>query len=157
MRYLRRNKFTLIALGCLMLIVVVVAVLKNEFVPDEKVAAYGTRLDGIENHKIGNELFDSIKSKLKENERVLEVTNYLHGKIINLIITVNDEVSVDEAKGIANSTIGLFENEELSYYSLQVYVKKNNEKLNNFPIIGYKGTDAASLNFTKDRAITEGE
>ena len=73
------------------------------------------------------------------------------------MITVSDDVSVSDAKKIANSTVSLFENDELSYYSLQVYVLKEDESLNNFPIIGYKGTETKELVFTKDREITSEE
>ncbi len=157
MKYVRKNKFTIIAIVVLIILVVIGVQVKNIFVPDEGKAAYGTRLDGIKEHKLDSELFKNIESKLKEDERILTVENKVHGKIINLIITVNDDMSIVDAKSLANSTISLFTDNELSFYSLQVYVKKNNESLNNFPIIGYKGTSSSELIFTKDRDITEGE
>ena len=58
---------------------------------------------------------------------------------------------------IANSVVPLFKNDELNYYTLQVYVLKEDETLNNFPIIGYKGTESKELVFTKDREITVDE
>ena len=94
---------------------------------------------------------------MRENTNVLNVSNKVHGKIINLIITVNNELSVSDAKQLASDTVSLFENKELSYYSLQVYVIKEDESLNNFPIIGYKGTESEELIFTKDREITVSE
>ena len=155
MKYVRKNKYAIIAIIVLVVLVIIGGQIKKIFVPDEGKAVYGSRLDGIKDHKLGSDLFKNIESKLKEDESVLEVKNEVHGKIINLIITVNDEMGVDTAKSLANSTISMFEDNELSYYSLQVYVKKNNESLNNFPIIGYKGTTASELIFTKDRDIVE--
>ena len=157
MKYIRKNKYTIIALVILVLLVFVAIKFKNLLVPDEGKAAYGTRLDGIKNHKLEDNLFKDIESKLKEDEKVLEVTHKVHGKIINLIITVSDDMSVNDAKAKANSTIAMFTNNELSYYSLQVYVKKNDANLNNFPIVGYKGTEAKELIFSKDREITKNE
>ena len=157
MKFLRKNKYAIIALVILAVLIIVGKQFINLLVPDEGKASYGGRLEGIEKHKLSNSLFSDIESKLKEDEKVLEVTHYVHGKIINLVITVNDDMDVATAKSLANSTISLFENDELSYYSLQVYVKKNNESLNNFPIIGYKGTDTSELSFTKDRDITSNE
>ena len=81
----------------------------------------------------------------------------IHGKIINLMITVDPKVSVSDAKKIASSTVAMFEDDELSFYSLQVYVLKDDETLNNFPIIGYKGLETKELIFTKDREITVSE
>ena len=157
MRFVRKNKYAIIAIVILVVLIIIGGQVKKIFVPDEGKAVYGSRLDGIEDHKLDEELFKNIESKLKEDESILEVQNKVHGKIINLIITVNDDMSVQDAKSIANKTIDLFENDELSFYSLQVYVKKNNESLNNFPIIGYKGTTATELTFTKDRDIVETE
>ena len=155
MKYVRKNKYAIIAIIVLIVLIIIGGQIKKIFMPDEGKAVYGSRLDGINDHKLSDELFSNIESKLKEDENILSVEHKVHGKIINLIITVNDDMIINDAKSLANSTISLFENNELSYYSLQVYVKKNNESLNNFPIIGYKGTSATELVFTKDRDITE--
>ncbi|MBR3660645.1 MAG: hypothetical protein IKN63_01935 [Bacilli bacterium] len=157
MKFLRKNKYAILAIIVLIILVILGMKVKDLLVPDEGKAAYGQRLDDIKNHPLGDKLFEDITSKIKEDEKVLEVTHYVHGKIINLIITVNDEMDVQTAKSLANSTISLFSNNELSYYSLQVYVKKTNASLNNFPIVGYKGTEATELSFTKDRDITSNE
>lgn len=154
MKFIKKNKFTILAIVLFIGLVLVGVEVKNLLVPDEGKASYGERLDGIEDHKLSNDLFANIKSTLKENSAVLDVTNKVHGKIINLIITVSDNTSISDAKKIANSTISLFSNDELSFYSLQVYVVKQDEKLNNFPIIGYKDTGSKELIFTKDREIT---
>ena len=158
MKFLRKNKYALIALVILVILIVFGMQIRNLLVPDEGKAAYGQRLENIEKHPLEDSLFTEISDKLKEDENVLEVTHHVHGKIINLIITVNDDMSVETAKSLASSTISLFKGDELSFYSLQVYVKKNNQELNNFPIIGYKGAGIEGLSFTKDRDITtEGE
>lgn len=155
MKFIRKNKYSIIAIVILIILVIIGGQIKKIFVPDEGKAAYGSRLDEIKEHELDDELFKNIESKLKEDGRILEVQNKVHGKIINLIITVNDEMSIGDAKNVANSTIALFTNNELSYYSLQIYIKKNNDTLNNFPIIGYKGTTSSELIFTKDRDIVE--
>jgi len=157
MRFMRKNKYVIIAIIVLIVFIIGGMQLKKNFVPDEGKAAYGNRLEKINDHKLSKNLFTKIEENLKGTEKVLAVSNYVHGKIINLIITVKDEIGVEEARNIANSTIPMFENEELNFYSLQVYVKKENPDLNNFPIIGYKGNNASSLIFTKDREIVTGE
>lgn len=157
MKFLKKNKFTIIAIILFMGLIILGVQVKNLLVPDEGKAVYGDRLVGIEEHELNQSLFTTISDKLKENDKVLNVDNKIHGKIINLIITVNSDMSVLDAKKLANSTIPLFENDELSFYSLQVYVIKEDETLNNFPILGYKGTESKELLFTKDREITSEE
>ena len=51
----------------------------------------------------------------------------------------------------------MFENKELDFYSLNVYIEKEDAKLNNFPIEGYKSPSDKELVFTKDREITSEE
>lgn len=157
MRFVRRNKFTIIAIFILIVLVFVGIQVKNIFVPDEGKASYGDRLSEIKEHKLDSDWFSKIEAKLKEDSRIIKIENKVHGKIINLIITVSDEVEIEPAKQIANSTISMFEKEELNYYSLQVYVKKDNASLNNFPIVGYKGIESQSLVFSKDREIVTEE
>lgn len=156
MNFIKKNKFTIIAIIIFIALVILGVEVKNLLVPDSGKAVYGDRLEEIDNHKISDNLFKDISEKLKENETVLNVSNKVHGKIINLMITVSPEVSVLDAKNLANSTISLFD-DELSYYSLQVYVLKDDETLNNFPIIGYKGVESLELVFTKDREIIVSE
>ena len=157
MRFLRRNKFTIIAIVLLIIFVFIGVQLKNIFMPDEGKASYGDRLSEIKDHKLSKDWFSKIEEKFKDDTRVTKIENKVHGKIINLIITVNDEVDIGTAKEIGNSTIGMFEQEELKYYSLQVYLKKDNSELNNFPIVGYKGINSEGLIFSKDREITKAE
>ena len=158
MKFIKKNKFTIIAIIFFMALVVLGVQVKNLLVPDEGKASYGDRLENIESHKLPSDLLTNITSKLKENTNILEVSNNVHGKIINFMITVNSNMTVSEAKVIASSVIPMFENNELGYYSLQVYLLKEDKTLNNFPIIGYKGTETNELIFTKDREITtEGE
>ena len=157
MKFIKKNKFTIIAIIIFFGLVIAFYQIKNFLVPDEGKAVYGDRLNDLEDNKIDESVLSEIKSKLKENERVLEVTSKIHGKIINLLITISDDMSVNDAKNIASSTISLFPNEELSFYSLQVYLIKDNKDLNNFPIIGYKGIESNSLVFTRDRDIVVSE
>ncbi len=157
MKFLKRNKVLILVVLIFLGLVVVVAEVKNLLVPDEGKAAYGNRLDGIEEHKIKDNFYEEMEIKLKEDTKVKDVSHKLHGKIINLIITVTDETTIEDAKKIANSTVPMFDEDDLKFYSLQVYVKKDNSLLNNFPIIGYKGTSTKELVFTKDREITKEE
>lgn len=154
MKFIKKNKFTIIAIILFIILLILGVQVKNLLVPDEGKASYGDRLEGIEDHPLKNSLFENVETILKENEKVLKVNHKVHGKIINLMITVSEEVTVDEAKTIASSTVSMFE-DTLEFYSLQVYVLKENEELNNFPIIGYKGIESETLVFTKDREITQ--
>ena len=157
MKFIKKNKYTIIVIIVFLALVVSFVEIKNILVPDEGKAVYGNRLDGIEKHPLKTSDLESIEKSIKEQEKVNDVSSKLHGKIINITITVQDDVSINDAKTLATNTISLFTKDDLSFYSLQVFVKKENQDLNNFPIIGYKDAGSEEMFFTKDREITTEE
>lgn len=157
MKFIKKNKYTIIVIIVFLALVVSFVEIKNILVPDEGKAVYGNRLDGIEKHPLKTSDLESIEKSIKEQEKVNDVSCKLHGKIINITITVQDDVSINDAKTLATNTISLFTKDDLSFYSLQVFVKKENQDLNNFPIIGYKDAGSEEMLFTKDREITTEE
>ena len=108
MKFIKKNKYTIIAVLIFIGLVFIGAKAKNILVPDTAKAAYGDRLDGIKNHPLTDDTLKSISSKLEENENILKATVNLQGKIINVIISVNDTVSVNDAKTMASSVIELY-------------------------------------------------
>ena len=86
MRFLRRNKYTIIAIVLLIIFVFVGVQLKNIFVPDEGKASYGDRLSEIKNHKLNKDLFSKIEEKFKDDDQVVKISSKVHGRIINIVI-----------------------------------------------------------------------
>mgnify|MGYP003532340777 CR=1 FL=1 len=125
--------------------------------PDDQKEAYGNRLSEIDRHKIEDSLYAKVKSELENDENIENVTNRLQGKIINYIITVNDKMSIDDAKKVGDKVVSYFSEDDISYYTFQIYIKKNDASLNNFPIIGAKNPLTASIIWTQDRDIVKEE
>ncbi len=154
MEFFRKNKFTIVTITIFLLLVILGLKLESIILPNTKKPSYGNRLDNIKNYQVGEEEIKLVIEYLKEDKRVLDVTENLQGKIFYFVILVDDATSVPDAKNIANRVLDKFSKEEKSFYSFQVFVKKKDEKLNNFPIIGYKNPTSETLVFTKDREVT---
>lgn len=157
MDYIKKNKLTVFIIVIFVIVVAIVGYLYNVLFSGGRSGIYGNRLDGIENVEIKDKQYKNIKSKLKENENVIKVTTDLKGKIVNIIITVKDEVSKEEARTIAGTALPLFDEEQLKFYDIQIFVKKDNKELNDFPIIGYKQNGKEGLTWSKDRQVTSNE
>lgn len=157
MKYIKKNKLTVFIIAIFVLIVLVGAYLYNLLFSSGRREAYGNRLDGIENVEITKDQYDKVKDKLKENESVIKVSTDLKGKIVNIIMTVKDDVTKDNAKKIASTALSEFDEEQLKFYDIQIFVKKDNEELNDFPIIGYKQNGKEGLSWSKDRQVTQNE
>ena len=123
---------------------------------------YGNRLDGIKKinftEKDKNKIIDSIN----DNDKVSEAKMNIHGKIINIIFNVNKDVSIEDAKNIANSSLDNFSDKVKGFYDIQYIITKTQEdgeevKITNddgtteteikkqFPIMGYKNSNSDKI------------
>lgn len=111
---------------------------------------YGDRLEGIKDAEFTEKAQKKVTKGLTDNEKVTKASIHIEGKLINVIYTVKNETSKDEAKAIAGSTLGLFSDKVKGFYDIQFMVKKEKEegvKTTNsegeevtkyeFPIMGY--------------------
>ncbi len=113
-------------------------------------AIYGDRLDGIEEVKISKTKKEEIANSIKEvgNNKNVKVT--IQGKIINVMITINDDVTRDSAKGLADKVLEKLSEDEKRFYDIQVFIKKDVEDAQ-LPIIGYHHPKKNGFSWTLDR------
>lgn len=154
MDFIKRNKSTIIAIIIFLILIVLAVQIKNIFFPSEGKALYGNRLDGIENVKITDNKKSSTKDTLTEDGMVSKASVRLSGKIIEVSITVNDDVSVKSAKSLSNKVLESLSDKEKEYYDIQVFITKENET-SDFPIIGYKHHSKNEFSWTQDRTGSE--
>ena len=147
MEFIKKNKFTIIAIICFLLLMLIAIEVKNVFFPNGSNAIYGDRLDGIKDVKVNT---GKITDKVNENESVKEVKVKINGKIINVLITINDEVGLEDAKGIAAPVLEALSKKQKEFYDVEVMIDKDGDSTQ-FPIIGYKHHSKKDFVFTKDR------
>ena len=123
-------------------------------------SVYGNRLDGIGDVKIDKDMKNSMTNKVKEFEKVDDVTINIHGKIVNFNITFNDEITAEEAKNTAIKCLELFEEDYVNFYDIQFlmvneeYIKNKDaessaqDKAKTFPILGYKKAGDANISWS---------
>ena len=150
-KFIKNNKLTVITFIICLVFVILVFAIKLTFFPDEGRAIYGDRLDGIEEVEITSKQEKNIVSKLEEKDEVKSVDTDIKGRILNVIITVNDDVELDPAKALTSVITENLEEDQNGYYDIQVFIKKSNEEDTRFPIIGYKHQDKDEFSWSKDR------
>ena len=150
MSFIRKNKFVIIAIEVFLILVVLVFQIATMFFPEEGTALYGDRLDGIEEVELSNSKLTKIESNLKSDGAVKEADVSIAGKIVEVIITVQDDTSVDTAKALNTKVLDSLSNKEKKFYDIQIFVKKDSEATD-FPIIGYKHHAKDTFSWTKDR------
>ena len=122
----------------------------NMFFPAEGTALYGDRLDGIQDVELTDNKLNDISSTLEENEAVKKASVSVQGKIVEVIITAQDDTSLDTAKGLNTIVLDALDEDEEAFYDIQIFVTKDTEATD-FPIIGYKHHAKDSFSWTKDR------
>ena len=155
MNIIKKNKFTIIAVILFTALVFCLYEVKELFFPNEGKAIYGDRLVGKVDVK--DEVYVAVEDKVKENEKVTKVDARENGKLINISITVLDDTSIEDAKKLVDNVLEPFNDSQKGYYDFQVFVTKESEAENNFPIIAYKHHNSSEFVWSKDREKTEGE
>jgi len=157
LKILKDNMFTIFIIIVFIMGMFVLSYLKKIYWDNNDKAAYGDRVEDIGNHEIDNSEIKKIEENIKDDKNVIEAKYDLEGRIINLTITVKDDISVKNAKSIGNNTLNNFDEDQLSYYSVQIYIIKENDSLDDFPINGYKHYSNSEISWTKDREATNNE
>lgn len=150
MSFIRKNKFIIIAIGVFLILVFLAFQVVTMLFPKEGTALYGDRLDGIKEVELTDKKLSNIESTLKEDSATKEAQASVQGKIVEVIITVQDETSVDTAKALSNKVLDCLTKDEKKFYDVQVFVKKDNDATD-FPIIGYRHHAKDTFSWTKDR------
>ena len=97
---------------------------------------YGNRLDGIEKVKISDSKQKEIEDSIKANEKVKDVEVDIRGKLIYIIITLNEGTHAD-AESVCQASLEVFDENLKEFYDIQYVVDNNGETEENFPIMGY--------------------
>ena len=106
--------------------------LKDLLMPNDDSAAYGTRLEDIKNHPIDEEVYTKMKADLASNSNVLEITHRLQGRTVNIILTVDDKATYQDATKIGDTILSFFTEDTKGYYTIQIFVVKKNKELSIF-------------------------
>ena len=148
MNFIKRNKKLLVVITVFLVALVAGIQLKNILYPSGG-AIYGNRLEGIKEVELAKDLDRQIQEKLKDFVSKVEVRT--SGRIVNITMTVNGDVSASVAKDNSKKILELFAEKQLNYYDIQVFLKKETDATD-FPIIGYKHQNKDGFTWTKDRA-----
>lgn len=149
-RIIKENKvlFVLALVIIIALVIMAIGVFKYFYGTDTD--KYGDRLNGIENHIIKDTISEEIKSLYGEEVESVKVD--VKGKIIYIIIDVNNKVAKDDAKGYALQALEKFNEEDKNYYDIQFLItcKKEEAEEKEYPIEGYKNSSNPQVVWTNN-------
>ena len=157
LKILKDNIFTIFVLFVFIICMFALSYVKKVYFDNNGTAAYGDRTVDVVNNKITKEERQKIVEEIKKHENVTDVEFDLEGRIITLLVTIDNEVIVSDARKIGEELLNNFTEEQLSYYAVNIYMLKTDESKNDFPITGYKHYSSKDISWTKDREATQNE
>ena len=154
MKFIKKHKIEFIALFTIIIICILGYFAVKPLLGNDS-NKYGNRLDGIENVKITDEQVKKLTSEMEENKDIKSIKYDLQGRLIYIILEVSNETAVDVSKGYANKILNYFDDEQKTYYDMQVIIKSDSEESEVYPIIGAK--HKTSTSFIWDNKSTKKE
>ncbi len=134
-----RNKvmFVLIIILLICFILIIYSLIKYFYAGSK--SNYGDRLENVAEHKLDNNIEESVKSLYSENDEIGDVKVELRGKIIYVTIDYVKAIKLEDAKSLALKSLEAFPQEEKDFYDIQyILTAKTIAEDNSFPTMGYK-------------------
>lgn len=123
--------------------------IKNILFSEDENVYYGNRLDGINNVVVISSTESTLRETALEKEFISNLKLNVSGKIVNISITLKEEVSASDAKSIVPSLIKLFSEEQLAFYDIQVFLTASVVESEIYPLIGYKNKNNDTIVWSK--------
>lgn len=147
-KFLKRHKKIIIIIGIVLVILIALMAIIRLVAPDYRKSLYGDRLDNIKEHKIDSKKIDTITKNAKALDYVSDITYDLKGKIMNFVITVTKDTSLENAKKIGTIILDELDKNEKDNYDIQVFLITS-EDSDTYPAIGYKHKTRDEFAWTK--------
>ena len=146
--FLKKYKLLIIIIIIILMIIGVMIGLFNLVAPDYHKSLYGNRLESIKEHKVKTKTIDKIERDITSLEHVSKFNYNLKGKIMNFVIIVSKDTSIDTSKELGTIILDNLGKNEKDYYDIQVFLVSD-EDSDEYPIIGYKHRTSEKIVWTK--------
>lgn len=146
--FFRNHKLLIIIIVIILIVIGIMIGLFSLVEPDYHKSLYGNRLENIKEHKIESKKIDKIEKDITDLDYISKFDYNLKGKIMNFVITVSKDTSIDTSKKLGTIILDNLDKKEKGYYDIQVFVITD-DKNDNYPIIGYKHRTSEGLVWTK--------
>ena len=151
MKFIKQYKFTIIVVILFIAVMVACFMLFGLFASGSEGGIYGTRLNDIKDVPISSGRKKEISDNVASLNRSSNVSVIVRGRIINVLITCNDDVNLNDAKDLSNKIVEKLSDDEKKLYDIQVFISKNNKEDLSFPIIGYRHHNKDGFSWNADR------
>ena len=137
---LKQNKFTTIVFCIFLGLFLIGWLLFGLVMPKNGEPVYGNRLEGIEEVKVTEEQTADLVKELKSKDYVANASTHISGRIINVIVETKEGTKTSTAKTLGKVVLKAFDNDQLKFYDIQLFLNNENDNAKGYPLIGYKNS-----------------
>lgn len=133
-------------LGLIIIIVLIIIYIGKDLLYTKDGVLYGNRLEDIEKYPVDDKIKNDVIDSFKKNSDITKVNINVHGKIINIVILVNEIMNKDTIKQLASESLSKFSDDIKGYYDISFLIDYANKTENKeFPIIGSKSKNTKDI------------
>ena len=123
--------------------------------PEDELAVYGNRLQGIEKFTITEDKKKELLEFVKEDKNIVDFSVAIQGKIVNMIIKASTkEQTIEKMEKLGVEILKKFTEEEIKFYDFQFFIKNEDA---NYNLIGYKNKKNENISWVNDVIVSEVE
>lgn len=123
LKWIKKNLGLFIVFVLALILLIFISIIFIGLLKGNSTDNYGNRLDGIEDVKISNELYEDVEKEIMETELVEEISTRLQGKIVYTTIVLKSDVDSGKAKELAANTLDNYEENQLGFYDFSFFLK----------------------------------
>lgn len=145
------NRVVFVLICILIVCFVAIVVVASSFFLAGHKSNYGDRLINISDYPVTDEFKNSYMESIKENKGVTSVDLRISGRIIYVNIVFDKDVTLNNAKAIAEKSIDLFSEKNLEYYDIEFLLLSDGE--NGFAIMGARNVNGSGVIWNNNTAL----
>lgn len=135
MNFIKKHKVLVIIISIILVTLLFLFILLKAFIPSGN--EYGNRLKGIDKVVISSKDINKWEQIIKKREKIKEVSINVQGRLINILIKVEEDTNIDDIKDYSKEKLEIFDENELNYYDIQFYIINEKDNIEHYPSIGY--------------------
>ena len=147
MKGLKDNKLIFVVLAIFAIMFIFAAVFYSMIMPSNGRPQYGNRLDGIEKVQLSKDDQNKITEALEKEKSVSSAKIDIKGRIINVIIEVEEKTKVSDAEDLSSIITKNLTEAQIGYFDIQMFVTNKDKEKKGYPFIGYKGSTSKKFKF----------
>lgn len=125
------KKRIILIIVVVLLVLLIVWFVKGFFVSQNRI--YGNRLEGLSKVQVSKDRMKEMASVFREVEGVKKTDVRENGKIIHLLIDVDDNTDFNKLKDVSKKVVEVLNESQRKFYDVQVFFFGDG----NYPVIGY--------------------